>query len=76
MLSVAYSSDGTIIISGSRDKAIRIWDAQSGILENTLEGHMGGVISVAFSVIRVGCILLLILRMEQKLSLLVHMIKP
>ena len=52
MISVAYSPDGTKIISCSED--IRNWNAQSAILENTLEGHMGGVISVAFSVIWVG----------------------
>ena len=29
LFSVAHSSDGSKIISGSNDKRIRIWDAQS-----------------------------------------------
>jgi WD40 repeat protein len=29
-MSVAYSPDGRHIISGSRDKTIRIWDAETG----------------------------------------------
>ena len=49
MWSVAYSPDGMRIISGSDDKTIQIWDAQSGKLENTLEGHTSSVLSVAYS---------------------------
>ena len=37
------------IISGSQDGTIRIWDAQTGKLENTLEGHTFSVRSVAYS---------------------------
>ena len=47
--SVAYSPDGTKIISGSHDKSIRIWDAKTWTLENTLGRRMGWVISVAYS---------------------------
>ena len=49
MISVAICFDGTKIVSSSWDKTIRIWDAQSGQLEKTLEGHEGLVTSVAFS---------------------------
>ena len=47
--SVAYSPDGTKIISGSEDKTIKIWDANTGACLKTLEGHKYGVSSVAYS---------------------------
>ncbi|KAJ3522097.1 hypothetical protein NMY22_g12034 [Coprinellus aureogranulatus] len=46
---VAFSPDGLKIASGSQDKSIRIWDAQSGELVYTLQGHSDGVNSVSFS---------------------------
>ncbi len=30
VFSVAYSPDGKHIVSGSRDRTVKIWDAQSG----------------------------------------------
>ena len=47
---VSYSPDGRHIIFGSSDSNIRIWDAEtlSGVGE-PLEGHTGGVVSVACS---------------------------
>jgi WD40 repeat protein len=47
--SIAFSSDGLCIVSGSQDYTIRIWDAVSGAALNTLEGHTSGVNSIAFS---------------------------
>jgi WD40 repeat protein len=47
--SVAYSSDGLRIVSGSRDCTVRTWDAVSGIIQHTLQGHTDPVNSVAFS---------------------------
>ncbi|MEE1323966.1 MAG: PEGA domain-containing protein, partial [Bacteroidales bacterium] len=48
--SVAYSPDGTKIISGSRDDNIKIWDANTGQCLKTLEGHAwSSVQSVAYS---------------------------
>ena len=47
--SVAYSPDGTKIISGSRDNTIKIWDANTGDCLQTLEGHSDWVRSVAYS---------------------------
>jgi WD40 repeat protein len=48
--SVAFSPDGTRIVSGSYDETIRIWDAQTGeeVVE-PLKGHTGEIRSVAFS---------------------------
>ena len=47
--SVAYSPDGTKIVSGSYDNTIKIWDANTGACLQTLTGHSGGVESVAYS---------------------------
>jgi len=48
--SVAYSTDGCYITSGSADKTIRIWDAKTGVaVGNPLEGHTHWVQSVAYS---------------------------
>ena len=47
--SVAYSPDGTKIVSGSHDNTIKIWDANTGQCLKTLEGHSLDVNSVAYS---------------------------
>jgi WD40 repeat protein len=47
--SVAFSSDGTRIVSGSRDQSMRVWDLSTGKVQSVLEGHTRGVSSVAFS---------------------------
>jgi WD40 repeat protein len=50
VLSVAYSPDGSKVVSGSYDKTVRIWDAVSGAcVVGPLEGHTNGVSSVAYS---------------------------
>ena len=49
VLSVAYSPDGTKIISGSGDETVKIWDANTGQCLKTLEGHSDDVESVAYS---------------------------
>src|SRR5262245_11812940 len=48
-LSVAFSADGTRVLSGSDDDTIKLWDAATGALIRTFEGHSGWVSSVAFS---------------------------
>ncbi|KAL0960311.1 hypothetical protein HGRIS_011937 [Hohenbuehelia grisea] len=48
--SVAFSPDGTRIVSGSYDSKIRVWDASTGHpTMPPLEGHSQEVTSVAFS---------------------------
>ena len=47
---VAFSSDGRHIVSGSDDRTIQLWDAQTGVqVGNPLQGHTDSVLSVAFS---------------------------
>ena len=46
---VAYSPDGSRIVSGSDDKTIKVWDAVGGAELATLAGHTGFVQSVAYS---------------------------
>ena len=47
--SVAYSPDGKRIVSGSRDKTVKVWDALTGKDLLTLKGHTADVTSVAIS---------------------------
>ena len=47
--SVAWSSDGRRVATGSFDRTARIWDATTGGLVRTLAGHGGSVFSVAWS---------------------------
>ena len=48
--SVAFSQDGRYIVSGSLDRTIQVWDAQTGDqVGNPLQGHTDSVLSVAFS---------------------------
>ncbi|MCV3214580.1 hypothetical protein OGM63_13835, partial [Plectonema radiosum NIES-515] len=47
--SVAFSSDGKTVASGSYDNTIKIWDISTGKVIRTLTGHSSYVTSVAFS---------------------------
>jgi WD40 repeat protein len=48
--SVAFSPDGSKIVSGSGDTTIRVWDASTGVgMPPRLRGHISRVYSVAFS---------------------------
>src|SRR5258707_10592701 len=50
VMCTCYSPDGRHIVSGSNDKTIRIWDAETGAAVGPpLEGHTGSVHSVAHS---------------------------
>ena len=47
--SLAFSPNGELLVSGSRDQKVRIWRIEDGVLLYTLEGHTDNVNSVAFS---------------------------
>ena len=49
VLSLAFSSDGTFLVSGSKDKTVCLWDIQTGGVINTFHGHAEGVVSVSIS---------------------------
>jgi len=47
--SVAFSPDGKRILSGSRDRTVKVWDTERGNEILTLKGHTLNVTSVAWS---------------------------
>ncbi|HYX41340.1 MAG TPA: hypothetical protein VE821_06570, partial [Pyrinomonadaceae bacterium] len=46
---VAYLPDKKTLASASRDGSVKLWDAQTGALKQTIEEHDGEVVSLAFS---------------------------
>jgi WD40 repeat protein/serine/threonine protein kinase/DNA-binding SARP family transcriptional activator len=49
VVSIAFSSDGRSLLSGSIDTTVGLWDVSTGKLIHRLQGHASGVMSVAFS---------------------------
>ena len=49
VLSVAFSPNGKIVADGYRNGIINLWDAITGELLETLNGHSSDVFSVVFS---------------------------
>ena len=47
--SVAFSQDGSRVVSGSSDETVRIWNAKTGEPEALLKGHIGNVRAIAFA---------------------------
>src|SRR5262245_57164078 len=47
--SIAFSSDGARVLSGGWDNALKLWDAATGALIRTFQGHSKQVWSVALS---------------------------
>jgi WD40 repeat protein/uncharacterized caspase-like protein len=46
---IAISADGRWLASGSHDQTIKLWDLQSGVLQQTFEGHTNLVTTVTLS---------------------------
>lgn len=49
LTSITFSPDGKMLSSGSYDKTIHLWEANTGKLITQLQGHQDHVTSVAFS---------------------------
>ena len=49
ILSLAFSSDGTLLASGSEDKTVKLWDVQTGGVIRTFSDHTSAVLAVSVS---------------------------
>ena len=47
--SLAFSLDGTFLVSGSDDRTVNLWDVQTGGVIKTFHGHTDWVLSVSIS---------------------------
>jgi WD40 repeat protein len=49
IMSLAFSSDGVLLVSGSTDWTLNLWDVQTGGVVKTFHGHNDSVCSVSIS---------------------------
>jgi hypothetical protein len=48
--SLVFSLDGRLLVSGSDDRTVKLWDVQTGGVVKTFHGHTSSVFSVSISV--------------------------
>lgn len=46
---IAFSPDGKLLVSGSQDQSVKIWDVNTGKILKSLSGHTESVLAVAFN---------------------------
>src|SRR5262249_39541361 len=46
---VAITEDGRMVVSGSHDGTVRVWDVEMGVCLSVFKGHLGAVLGVAIS---------------------------
>ena len=46
--SIAFSADGRLLATASRDATVRLWDVLTGTHQKTFEGHTADVKGVTF----------------------------
>ncbi|KAF3174950.1 hypothetical protein TWF751_004696 [Orbilia oligospora] len=46
---VSFSPNGELLVSGSRDRTVRVWDSVTGAVKLTLKGHESDIKAVSFS---------------------------
>ena len=46
---LAFLTGQTLLVSGSYDKTVKLWDLQTGAIVKTFYGHMDGVVAVSIS---------------------------
>ena len=49
VVALTFSSDGTLLVSGSKDRTVSLYDIQTGGIIRTFYGHTGGIRSVSIS---------------------------
>ncbi len=49
VFSIAFSPDGTLLASASKDRTVRLWELATGNIRFVMKGHASEVTSVAFS---------------------------
>jgi hypothetical protein len=49
VVSLSFSSDGTLLVSGSHDKTLKLWDVQTGGVVKTFYGHNNNIYSISIS---------------------------
>ena len=46
---VVFTPDSSTLMSGSRDKTIRVWDVATGLQKEVITGHEASIYSIALS---------------------------